>query len=184
MTWLCLSIALAATPGVEAPLAPALPLEPAVEVRARSEQENPVAYSLSSTAVLLTTTTVALATLVAVHMAPLAIEGRPNPWVTAGGLGAMVGVNFGLSHLAVPWLASTFRGDADTATLRGESFRITRWALIPGAVGAITYAVGAGLENASFGRGQGVMIAGALTSVLSMVVFDVVAAVAGWSVHR
>lgn len=138
----------------------------------------------AGTGVLTVSTLAAFTATVAIHLIPFSVDGRPNAWVTSSGLLAALGVHFAISHLGVPWLTSLLRPQNDVATLRETAWRSSRWAMLAGAVGAATTFVGAGLEESSFGRGQGVMVTGLLVTVASLIAFDVLEALGAWSALR
>ncbi len=115
-----------------------------------------------------------------VHSVPFLINGRPQPYVTAGGFAVMLGLNAGITHLVLPWLATALHPGRSLSDARLTAWQTSRWALLGGAAGVLTYAVGGGLEQASFGRGQAVMLAGAMLSLAAMLVWDVLEAVGSW----
>ncbi|MCI0571181.1 MAG: hypothetical protein L0Y66_10550 [Myxococcaceae bacterium] len=100
--------------------------------------------------------------------------GRPDPLVTALGMGVGLGVNVAASQLLVPHAAQL--GDdagyaVDVAEARHAGWRLSRWAVLAGGLGVATLAVGAGMERREFGAGQSVMALGASTVVLSGLVY-------------
>lgn len=137
-------------------------------------------YSAAATGTVVLATGVSLALGILVHSVPYTVSGRPSPWVTSGGFAVALGLNAGLTHLALPWLAHALgRGDS-LAERQAVAWSSSRWALAAGGVGLLTFVTGAALEESAFGRGQAVMAVGALLSVLSLLVWDVAEAVASW----
>lgn len=118
-----------------------------------------------------------------IQAAYIEARGQPEPYLTPAGFALSLGLNFALMHLLVPSLTSIGNtdaraGDADSA--RREAWNDARWGLLGSAAGLATMFVGAGLERASFGRGQGVMLAGMLTMLVSTIATDVLEAVGAW----
>ncbi|MBL8911660.1 MAG: hypothetical protein JNM17_13295 [Archangium sp.] len=128
----------------------------------------------STTGVLAVSTGAALVAGLSTHFAPFAVNGRPNPWVSNGGMLVMLGVQFAIAHLLVPQIATWWRPEHDVIRVREKAWEFSRWPLAAGALGALTYTVGAVLEETRWGRGDAVMAAGLLTTVLSLFVFDVI----------
>lgn len=140
-----------------------------------------VEYALAATGITAASTAVAIGVGVLLHSVPYSIDGRPNPWVTTGGFAVAVGLNAALTHLAVPLVAQALRQTGTVADLRDHAWKTSRWALLGGGVGVATFALGSALEQSSFGRGQGVMAAGAVLSVLALLVWDVLEIVQTWA---
>lgn len=98
--------------------------------------------------------------------------GRPDPLVTATGLLLGAAVQVALS----PLLAEAYRvGDADPVGVRAQTWSLTRWPALSAAVGVLLFGAGALLERGAFGRGQGLMLAGAAVLLGSWIAFDVTA---------
>lgn len=162
-----------------------LAVEPAVEVKpVEHGVGNSVVVIGSSVLLLAASTTAAISSGVAVHGVPFSAIGRPSPWVTNVGLLVALGVQFTLAHLAVPAVASLLRPEHDVDTVREKAWAWSRWPLAAGALGTLTYTVGAALEQSQFGRGDAVMATGLIITVLSLIVFDVLEGVATWGAVR
>lgn len=162
-----------------------LAAEPAVEVKpVEHSAANAVAVIGSTVGVLAVATGAALSSGVAVHGAPFSAVGRPNPWVTNVGLLVALTVQFTIAHLAVPWVATLLRPEHDVDAVREKAWGWSRWSLAAGAIGTLTYTVGAALEQSRWGRGDAVMAAGLVVTVLSLLVFDVLEGVATWGAVR
>ncbi len=109
--------------------------------------------------------------------------GRPSPFVSAAGFGLALALNFALTHLLIPQLVmfgDTELRAGDVTAAREEAWRRSRWALLGSGLGLVTTFVGAGLEQAEFGRGQGVMLAGLLVMFVGVIVADVLEATGAW----
>lgn len=110
-------------------------------------------------------------------------SGRPVPLVTTAGFALGLGLNFAITHLLLPELVAL--GDSPTAlgsaeAARAEAWKRSRWALLGAGVGLVGMTVGAGLEQAEFGSGQGLMLAGLLVVLVGAIVFDVLEATGAW----
>lgn len=145
---------------------------------------NAVALVGSTVGLLGASTIAAVASGIAIHGVPLSAIGRPSPWAT--GVGVLVGLalQFTISHLAVPWVASRLRPEHDLDTIREKTWVFSRWPMAAGALGALTFGVGAALEETRWGRGDGVMAAGIVVTLLSLLVFDVIEGIATWGAVR
>jgi hypothetical protein len=162
-----------------------LAAEPAVEVKPVEHGVGNSVVLLSSTVLMLAASTgAAMTSGVAVHGVPFSAIGRPSPWVTNVGLLVALGVQFTLAHLAVPAVASLLRPEHDVDTVREKAWAWSRWPLAAGALGTLTYSVGAALEQSQWGRGDAVMATGLIITVLSLIVFDVLEGVATWGAVR
>lgn len=109
--------------------------------------------------------------------------GRPEPLITATGFALSLGLNFALTHLVVPWLTALGNTDGragDPTAARLEAWNAARWGLVASAAGLATTFIGAGVERASFGRGQGVMLAGLVIMLAGTLATDVLEAVGAW----
>jgi hypothetical protein len=178
VTPLLVALLLGAAPGEALALAP---VESPAALPAQGDATGRlVAFVATSTALSAVATGLGVGAGVWLHSVPFDVTGRPNPWVTTGALAVALGLNAALTHLAVPWVAGALRWSSDAARVREVTWQSARWALAGGAVGALTFAVGAGLEQSSFGRGQSVMLVGVVLGVLSLFAWDVVEAVAAW----
>jgi hypothetical protein len=179
MTWV-LVLLLAAEPAVEPmPLVPAL--APAAVEHATLQS---VGLAGSTVLLLAASTGAAFVAGGTLHGLPLAVNGRPNPWASDLGLLVGLGVEFALAHLALPAVAALWRPEHDAAAIRAQAWTFSRWPLAAGALGVVTFTVGAALEESRWGRGDGVMAAGLLVTVLSLLVFDVVEGLATWGAVR
>lgn len=118
-------------------------------------------------------------TAVGLHQVPVQGTGRPEPYVTATGLVAALGVHFTLVHLLVPEL-TRLRGPGDVAGARARGWELSRWAWLAGALGATTTVIGAGVEQDAFGQGQGLMLTGLFTVFLSALVADALELFGAW----
>ena len=159
------SSALAPAPSTLAPAPSALPA---------------LGYAAATTVTVGAVGLASIAAGIFVHSVPFLINGRPQPYVTAGGFAVMLGLNAGITHLDLPWLATALHPGRSLSDARLTAWQTSRWALLGGVAGVLTYAVGGGLEQASFGRGQAVMLAGAMLSLAAMLVWDVLEAVGSW----
>lgn len=109
--------------------------------------------------------------------------GKPEPYMTATGFALSLGLNFALTHLVIPSLTTLgnsgpYAGDISAARL--EAWSYARWGLAGAVAGLATTFVGAGLEHAGFGRGQGVMLAGIVMMLVSTIATDALEAVGAW----
>lgn len=163
------------------PLSPASSTLPAPSALSPAPSALPaMGYAAATTVTVGAVGLASIAAGIFVHSVPFLINGRPQPYVTAGGFAVMLGLNAGLTHLVVPWLATAIHPGRSLSDARLTAWQTSRWALLGGAAGVLTYAVGGGLEQASFGRGQAVMLAGAVLSLAAMLVWDVLEAVGSW----
>lgn len=122
-------------------------------------------------------------TAVTIHQAPVQGNGRPEPFVTATGLVAALGVHFALVHWLVPELTrlgNTSAALGDVTAARARAWELGRWAWLGGALGAASTMIGAGIEHASFGSGQGVMLGGLVAVFFSALAADVLEIVGAW----
>ena len=122
-------------------------------------------------------------TAVSIHGAPVGANGRPEPFVTATGLVAALGVHFALVHWLVPELTrlgNTSAALGDVTAARARAWELGRWAWLGGALGAASTMIGAGIEHASFGSGQGVMLGGLVAVFFSALAADVLEIVGAW----
>lgn len=97
---------------------------------------------------------------------------RPEPLMVGTGLAVGFATAVALSQLSAPWGASLVDARAAEAARR-EGWRRSRWAVLGGAVGVGSFALGAGLERHRFGDGQLLMAAGLTTVLVSCLAYGV-----------
>ena len=101
------------------------------------------------------------------------LTGRPDPLVTATGLLIAGAAQLAIAYFVLPEAFALAEADVDAT--RAAAWRWERWPAIGGALGVLLFTVGAGVERDHFGRGQDLMIVGAVLSAAAYVAFDVLA---------
>lgn len=117
------------------------------------------------------------------NSAYLQTEGHPSPLVNMGSFGLAAAINFAFAHVVVPQFVAVGNTESSSGKVeaaRAEGWRRARWGFLASGISVATTLVGAGLEQTSFGSGQGVMLGGLVALMVSAVVTDVLEATGAW----
>lgn len=110
------------------------------------------------------------------------VSGRPSPVCNAGVFALGGAVQLGLTLLVVPEL---FRlTDADIGEVRLTMWRYMRWPALALAAAAVTFLIGAAVEQREFGAGQGAMAVGIGGALVGGLTVDVVAVIGAFNGAR
>lgn len=160
------AVLLAVTMAATQPLAAAVPPSPP----SASEHRG---IALASAAVTLGLSNLAAAGVVwAATAARFEQLSRPDPFYIGLSLATGVAVQLLAAHFVVPE-ATRLGGVRDVERVRAEAWRWSRWAALLGSVSVGLFTTGALVERDQFGNGQALLLAGAVGSFVSFVLFDV-----------
>lgn len=145
-----------------------------------AEEPQPVIFATGSVLSLAAAGVASGAAGVALYAASVQHLGRPDPWATTAAFGLTLTLDVTLSHLLVPAVAKLSGARTTLEAISAHAWETSRWAALAGVAGIAVFGVGAGLEQDHFGRGQVLLLAGVLTSLVGFVVWNVIEATSVW----
>jgi hypothetical protein len=149
-----------------------------------AEAPHPAAYVTGSVLTIAAASVASGAAGVALYSSSVQHLGRPDPWATTAAFALTLTLDVTLTHLLLPAVAKLSGASSALDALAAHAWETSRWAALAGVAGIAVFGLGAGLEQDHFGRGQGVLLAGVVTSLVGFVVWNVIEATSVWRVGK
>lgn len=110
--------------------------------------------------------------------------GRPEPLVPITAMIFAGAFKVAATYFLLPELYRVGGGTPDIEATRQQMWKLVRWPAVAAGVSILLLLLGAGLEYDNFGRGQNVMIAGAIALTVSHGLFDILSIVGSSQGYR